>query len=257
MRLTSLMKSLQKEHEPSVERLPKHIAIIMDGNGRWAKSRGLPRTAGHKKGAEALRRTLDACRDAGIRYLTIYAFSSENWKRPTEEIQDLMQLLRHYLQNELDALHESKVRLRFIGDLSQLDEEIRGIIDNATQKTAGNTEFNLTVALSYGGRQEIVRAAQKLASLVAVGEITPQDISEETLSSVLDTAGLPEPDLLIRTGGEQRLSNFLLWQSAYTEFYFTPALWPDFDKQHLASALDEYAKRERRYGTTGNQQQGE
>lgn len=254
MRLTSLMKSLQKECEPSVERLPEHIAIIMDGNGRWAKSRGLPRTAGHKKGAEALRRTLDACRDAGIRCLTIYAFSSENWKRPTEEIQDLMQLLRHYLQHELDTLHENKVRLRFIGDLSQLDEEIRQIIDGAMQKTTSNIEFNLTVALSYGGRQEIVRAAQKLASLVAVGEITPQDISEETLSSVLDTAGLPEPDLLIRTGGEQRLSNFLLWQSAYTEFYFTPALWPDFDKQHLAAALDEYAKRERRYGTTGNQQ---
>jgi len=230
----------------SRQSLPTHIAIIMDGNGRWAKSRGLPRTAGHKKGAEALRRTLDACRDAGIHYLTIYAFSSENWKRPQEEISDLMQLLQHYLQHEIDTLHRNEVCLRFIGDLAQLEPKIRKMVENAMEKTKPNTAFNLTVALSYGGRQEIVRAVKKLAA----ENVAPADITEEKLSAALDTAGLPEPDLLIRTGGEQRLSNFLLWQSAYTEFYFTDALWPDFDAAELEKALKDYATRERRYGAT-------
>lgn len=227
--------------------LPTHIAVIMDGNGRWAKRRGLPRAAGHKKGAEALRRTLDACRDTGIKYLTIYAFSSENWKRPAGEINDLMQLLQHYLKNELGSLNENNVCLRFIGDLSLLDGQTQRLVEDAIEKTSHNTEFNLTVALSYGGRQEIVRAVKKL---VASG-IKADDINEELLTHALDTAGLPEPDLLIRTGGEQRLSNFLLWQSAYTEFYFTDALWPDFDLPHFNAALEDYAKRERRYGTTG------
>jgi undecaprenyl diphosphate synthase len=227
--------------------LPKHIAIIMDGNGRWAKSRGLPRTAGHKKGADALRNVMNACRDAGVQYLTIYAFSSENWKRPTDEVGDLMQLLRLYLERELRELHENGVRLRFIGDLSQLDPGICDQIKSAKEMTSRNTAFNFTVALSYGSRQEIVRAVR---SLVEKG-IKPQDITEETLSAVLDTADLPEPDLLIRTGGEQRLSNFLLWQSAYTEFYFTDVLWPDFDKKHFTDAVEDYAKRERRYGNTG------
>jgi undecaprenyl diphosphate synthase len=226
--------------------IPTHLAIIMDGNGRWAKSRGQQRTSGHKKGAEALRRTLDACRDAGIRYLTIYAFSSENWKRPAEEIQDLMQLLRHYLEHELATLHRNNVRLRFIGDLMKLDNDIRRIVDEASEQTKGNNAFNLTVALSYGGRQEIVRAVKKLAD---AGHL--EDITEDDLSAALDTADLPEPDLLIRTGGEQRISNFLLWQSAYTEFYFTDTLWPDFDATELQNALQDYAKRERRYGTTG------
>jgi undecaprenyl diphosphate synthase len=237
------------ETSPAASRqpLPNHIAIIMDGNGRWAQSRGLPRTAGHKKGADALRRTLDACRDAGIHYLTIYAFSSENWKRPTEEVQDLMQLLQHYLQQELSTLHENNVRLRFIGDLAQLEPDIKRIVDDAVKQTERNTAFNLTVALSYGGRQEIVRAVKKLAAANIAGE----SITEEALARALDTADLPEPDLLIRTGGEQRLSNFLLWQSAYTEFYFTDTLWPDFDAAELKKALNDYAKRERRYGTTG------
>ncbi len=218
----------------------------MDGNGRWATARGQARTAGHKKGAEALRRTLDACRDAGIRYLTIYAFSSENWKRPQEEVSDLMQLLQHYLQHELDTLHKNEVRLRFIGDLSQLDDGVRDMVEDAMRKTKNNTAFNLTVALSYGSREEMVRAVKKL-----VAEAKPEDITEEKISAALDTADLPEPDLLIRTGGEQRLSNFLLWQSAYTEFYFTDTLWPDFDAAELSKALNDYAKRERRYGTTG------
>ncbi len=230
---------------------PRHVAIIMDGNGRWAKSRGLPRTAGHKKGAEALRRTLNAAKDAGINYLTIYAFSSENWKRPAEEVGDLMQLLQHYLQQELQSLHENNVRLRFIGDLSQLNEDIRRIVNDAMMQTAKNTAFNLTVALSYGSQQEIVRAVKKLAVDVEAGKLKSKDIDEKMITDALDTGDLPEPDLLIRTGGEQRLSNFLLWQSAYTEFYFTDALWPDFDLPHFNKALDDYAKRERRYGTTG------
>lgn len=231
--------------------LPKHIAIIMDGNGRWAKARGLPRTAGHKKGADALRRTLDYCSEAGVGYLTVYAFSSENWKRPSDEINDLMQLLQHYLHNELENLHERGVRMRFIGDLSLLSPEIREQISHSTQLTQRNTAFNLTIALSYGSRQEIVRAARKLAADIASGDIKAEDITEEKFAENLDTAGLPEPDLLIRTGGEKRLSNFLLWQSAYTEFYFSDTLWPDFEKKDFAEALSDFAGRERRYGTAG------
>jgi undecaprenyl diphosphate synthase len=242
-----IAKASQQQPATSNQQPPRHVAIIMDGNGRWAKSRNLPRTAGHKKGAEALRRTLDACHDAGIRYLTIYAFSSENWKRPTEEVQDLMQLLQHYLQQELNTLHENNVRLRFIGDLAQLGDDVRRIVNNAVKQTEHNTAFNLTVALSYGGRQEIVRAVKKLA----LANVKADTITEDTIAQALDTADLPEPDLLIRTGGEQRISNFLLWQSAYTEFYFTEALWPDFDAAQLKKALEEYATRERRYGTTG------
>ena len=233
---------------PHASSLPAHIAIIMDGNGRWAKSRGLPRVAGHKKGADSLRRALDACRDAGVRYLTVYAFSSENWKRPKDEIGDLMQLLKHYLEKELPDLQKNKVRLRFIGDFSTLDADMQARVENAMRETAENDSFYLTVALSYGSRQELTRAARKLARDVKEGRLTPDDISEEMLARALDTAELPEPDLLIRTGGEQRLSNFLLWQSAYTEFYFTDALWPDFDAAELGKALTEYACRERRYG---------
>ncbi len=234
----------------SRQSLPTHLAIIMDGNGRWAKARGLPRIAGHKKGADALRRTLDNCSKEGIKYLTIYAFSSENWKRPSDEINDLMQLLQHYLHNELESLHEKNVRLRFIGNLTQLDGEIHTQIKQATELTAGNNDFHLTIALSYGSRQEIVLAARRLAQMAIDKKITPEDIKEDLFTANLDTAELPEPDLLIRTGGEKRLSNFLLWQSAYTEFYFSDTLWPDFDKADLAAALNDFAKRERRYGTS-------
>lgn len=235
--------------------LPQHVAVIMDGNGRWAKSKGLPRTAGHKKGADALKRTLDNCKEIGIKYLTIYAFSSENWKRPSDEISDLMQLLQHYLHKELETLHENNIRLRFIGDLSRLESKICEQLEYAKKLTQNNKDFHLTIALSYGSRQEIVLATKKLAQQVESGKITPEQITEELFSKNLDTAGLPDPDLLIRTGGEKRLSNFLLWQSAYTEFYFSDTLWPDFDKNDLISALNDFAKRERRYGTSGEQRE--
>ena len=223
--------------------LPSHIAIIMDGNGRWAKARGLPRPAGHKKGADTVRTVLNACRDAGVRYLTVYAFSSENWRRSHEEISDLMQLLQHYLHQELQTLHENNVRLRFIGDLTQLSSEIQTQLSEAQDLTKKNTAFHFTIALSYGARDELVRTLKKL---IVAGEA---NITEDTISAALDTADMPDPDLLIRTGGEQRLSNFLLWQSAYTELYFTDTLWPDFDQKAFNQALENFATRERRYGT--------
>ncbi|MCH2546348.1 MAG: isoprenyl transferase [Alphaproteobacteria bacterium] len=232
------------------QRLPNHVAIIMDGNGRWAKSRGLPRTAGHKKGAEALRNLLSECQGLGIHYLTIYAFSSENWNRPQNEISDLMQLLRIYLERELKTLIKHEIRLKIIGDTSLLEPAIRKQISDAESKTAKNSRFQLTVALSYGSRNEITQATQLIAQAVANGTLTPNDISEDTISDYLYTSGLPDPDLLIRTGGEQRLSNFLLWQQAYTELFFTPVFWPDFGIENFKLALEEYTKRERRYGTT-------
>lgn len=231
------------------EAAPKHVAVIMDGNGRWAQSRGLPRTAGHKKGADTLHTILQACRDFGVECLTIYAFSSENWRRPQAEIRDLMELLRQYLAREVPTMNKNGVRMRFIGDMSLLEHDIRQTIAEAERITEKNHSFTLTVALSYGGREELTRAARKLAERVKSGEIEPQDINEERIAQSLDTAGLPEPDLLIRTGGEQRISNFLLWQSAYTEFYFTPVLWPDFSVADFKQALDEFSRRERRYGT--------
>lgn len=242
---------MSNNQQPITNNLPTHLAIIMDGNGRWAKARGLPRVAGHKRGADALKITLENCRESGINYLTIYAFSAENWNRPVDEINDLMQLLQHYLQRELETMHQSGVRLRFIGDLEKLDAEIREQIEYASEFTKRNDSFHLTIALSYGGRQEIVRVAKKLAQQVASGVITQADITEELFDKNLYTHDLPELDLLIRTGGEKRLSNFLLWQAAYTEFYFTETLWPDFDKADFTDALNDFAKRERRYGTTG------
>lgn len=232
------------------QQLPAHVAIIMDGNGRWAKSRGLPRTAGHKKGAEALRNLLVECQDMGIRYLTIYAFSSENWNRPQTEVSDLMQLLRFYLEKELRTLIKHGIRLKVIGDLSQVEPSIRKQIATAEEKSAHNDRFQLTVALSYGARNELAQATRCIAEKVKSGALNAEDITEETISEHLYTAALPDPDLLIRTGGEQRLSNFLLWQQAYTELFFTPVYWPDFGMEHFKQALQEYAKRERRYGTT-------
>jgi len=223
----------------------------MDGNGRWAKARGLPRIVGHKKGSEALRTILTGCQELGLRYLTIYAFSAENWKRPQVEVTDLMELLRHYLDREIASLHKNGVRLRIIGDVTRLAPDIRAQIDAAEQLTEKNTAFNLTVALSYGARQELTQAVQALAARIESGEVSASAIDETTVSSLLYTRGIPDPDLLIRTGGEQRLSNFLLWQSAYTELYFTSVLWPDFSMAHLHEAISEYASRERRYGTTG------
>ena len=235
---------------PAPQKAPQHVAIIMDGNGRWAKERGLPRVAGHKKGAEALRQLLVECRDLGIGYLTIYAFSSENWNRPQTEVNDLMQLLRFYLERELKTLNENGIRLKVIGDLSQVDASVRKQIEAAEKATAANGQFQLTVALSYGARGEMIHAMRDIAAKVQNGEISPENIDEVTIASHLFTTGLPDPDLLIRTGGEQRLSNFLLWQSAYTELLFTPVYWPDFSPERFKEALDEYARRERRYGNT-------
>lgn len=240
-----MINPMTKAPSPKPNALPQHVAVIMDGNGRWAKSRGLPRTAGHKKGADALRGILNACRAHGVSYLTVYAFSSENWRRSESEVSDLMELLQHYLSQELQTLHENGVHLRFIGDRSMLSPVIQNQLADAEALTTRNTGFYFIIALSYGARQEITRAVKKI---VAQG-IRAEDITEETIAGALDTAGLPEPDLLIRTGGEERMSNFLLWQSAYTELYFTDILWPDFGKKEFAAALDNFATRERRYGT--------
>ncbi len=227
---------------------PLHVAIILDGNGRWARARGLPRIAGHRRGAEAVRAVLRGCPGLGIRYLTIYAFSSENWKRPAAEVEDLMELLGFYLRRELDELRRSGVRINFIGDRTRLSPEIVRLIGEAEDTTRRNQEVVFTIALNYGGRQEILDAARRLAEQVRDGRLEADDISEEVFERHLQTRSLPDPDLVIRTSGEQRLSNFLLWQSAYTEFVFVPALWPDFTVDHLARAIGEFQRRERRYG---------
>ena len=232
--------------------VPRHVAIIMDGNGRWARARGLPRIAGHKQGAEAVRSTVRACSDLGIAYLTIYAFSSENWKRPATEVDDLMGLLRLYIRRELASLRGEGVRIQFIGDRSRLDIEINRLISESEENTKDNRGLIFTVALNYGGRQEILEAARLFAQNVRDGKLNPEDMNEQLFESYLQSNDMPDPDLLIRTSGEQRLSNFLLWQSAYTEFLFTSTLWPDFKREHLEQAVYEYQRRERRYGGSGN-----
>jgi undecaprenyl diphosphate synthase len=230
--------------------LPRHIAIIMDGNGRWAQARGLPRIAGHRRGAEAVRRTVTAAGELGIPYLTLFGFSSENWKRPLAEVDDLMGLLRHYLRGEIAELHRNGVRLRIIGDRGRLAPDIVTLIANAEALTCENTGVNLTVALSYGGRAEIVAAVRAIAAKAVDGELTPDAIAEEAISQHLFTADIPDPDLLIRTSGEQRISNFLLWQCAYSELIFTKTLWPDFGRGDLEQAIADFGGRERRYGAT-------
>src|SRR5579862_888248 len=229
---------------------PVHVAIIMDGNGRWAKARGLPRIAGHRRGAESVRRTVVAAAELGISYLTLFGFSSENWKRPSGEIDDLMSLLRVYLRAEIAELHQKGVRVRIIGDRTRLAPDIVTLIVNAEELTRGNTRLTLIVALSYGGRHDIVQAAQRLAADAAAGRIEPDAIDETMLADHLYTAGIPDPDLLIRTSGEQRISNFLLWQSAYTELVFIDTLWPDFGAADLEKAVNEFHGRERRYGAS-------
>ncbi|TWA67513.1 undecaprenyl pyrophosphate synthetase [Azospirillum baldaniorum] len=231
-------------------RPPAHVAVIMDGNGRWAKSRGLPRTAGHKKGVDAVRRTVEAAGDLGIGYLTIFSFSSENWRRPEEEVSDLMQLLRFYLRSEIADLHRNGVRLRVIGDRARLSKDIVGLIDNAENLTRDNRKLTLVVALSYGSRQEITLAARRLAEEVKAGTLDPADITEDRLSERLFTADIPDPDLIVRTSGEKRISNFLLWQAAYAELVFMDTLWPDFSKRDLEAAIEEFHRRERRFGAT-------
>jgi undecaprenyl diphosphate synthase len=229
---------------------PRHIAIIMDGNGRWAKARGLPRIAGHRRGAEAARRAVIAAAELGVPYLTLFGFSSENWSRPSSEISDLMGLLRHYLRGEIAELHRNGVRLKVIGEFGRLAPDIIDLIEHAEAVTGGNTRINLTMALSYGGRAEIVDAVRRIARQAVSGILAADAIDEACLARHMLTAGIPDPDLLIRTSGEQRISNFLLWQCAYSELVFTKTLWPDFAKRDLEQAIDEFAARERRYGTS-------
>ena len=228
--------------------VPRHVAIIMDGNGRWAKQRGLPRAAGHKAGAEAVRRTLQAAADAGVEVLTLYAFSSENWRRSDEEISDLKGLMRYYLERELQRLLDEGVRLRLLGDYRAFGPQMARQLEDALARTAGNSRLTLAVALNYGSRAEIASAAASLARKAAEGTLDPGAIDEAAVAAELDTAGLPELDLLIRTSGEVRLSNFLLWQSAYAELLFTPVLWPDFDEAAFGAALEQFASRQRRFG---------
>ncbi|QGG48205.1 isoprenyl transferase [Heliorestis convoluta] len=237
-------QELIKQIDP--QRMPKHIAIIMDGNGRWANRRGLPRAAGHRAGVESLRRVLEACEDLRIPVLTVYAFSTENWKRPADEVNALMDLLVEYLQRELNDLHQKGVRISTIGLISELPEAPRRELEKAIQKTAKNDKMILNVALNYGGRLEIVEAVKRIAEEISQGRMTTAEINEKLFGQYLYTAGIPDPDLLIRPSGELRLSNFLLWQSAYTEIWVTPTLWPDFGRIELMQAIIDFQKRDRR-----------
>lgn len=231
---------------------PHHVAIIMDGNGRWAKSRGLPRVAGHRRGADAVRRVVRGAGELGIPVLTLFAFSTENWTRPADEVNDLMGLLRHYLRSELDELRKNGVRLRVIGNRDGLAADIVRDIADAEKVTLDNNRIDVNICINYGSRDEIVRAARSLARRVAAGELSPDRIDEAAFERELFTAGVPDPDLLIRTSGEQRISNFLLWQCAYAELVFVDTLWPDFGKEHLERAVAEFHRRERRYGGVGS-----
>jgi undecaprenyl diphosphate synthase len=230
------------------ERLPAHVAVIMDGNGRWARQRGLPRVMGHRAGVEALKRTLRLCSDWGIGALTAYAFSTENWNRPGEEVTFLMTLFERVLARELEGLMREQVRIRFLGDLEELPERLQALIADATARTATNSGIHFNVCTNYGGRRELVRAARRLAEQVAAGQLDPVAIDEERFAAELHTAGEVDPDLLIRTSGEQRISNFLLWQLAYAELHLTDILWPDFDATALLAALLDYQGRSRRFG---------
>jgi undecaprenyl diphosphate synthase len=228
--------------------IPRHVAIIMDGNGRWAAARGLPRGEGHRRGVEALRRTVRAAGEIGIDILTIFAFSSENWSRPQTEIRDLLGLLRRFIRNDLAELHQNNIRVRVIGEREGLAPDVASLLDEAEEMTRDNDGMTLVVAFNYGARQEIARAARKLAEEVGAGRIAASDITAERLSEFLDLPDIPDPDLIIRTSGEQRLSNFLLWQSAYSELVFVSIFWPDFDRAALEQAISEYRRRERRFG---------
>lgn len=230
---------------------PVHVAIIMDGNGRWARLRGLPRTAGHRAGADSVRRVVEAAIERGIGYLTLFGFSSENWKRPADEIADLMALLDRYLRSEIAELHSNNIRVRMIGDRRPFAPETLRMIEEAETLTGDNSRLNLTIALSYGARGDIVSAARQCMRDALDGTLDPEQLDEQAFAARLSTDGLPDPDLVIRSSGEQRLSNFLLWECAYTEFVFSPTLWPDFGKDDLDRAIEDYSRRERRYGASG------
>ncbi|WP_268875510.1 polyprenyl diphosphate synthase [Actibacterium lipolyticum] len=227
---------------------PAHVAIIMDGNGRWAQSRGRPRLFGHQAGAKRVREIVNACPELGIRYLTIFAFSTENWKRTQAEVSGLMTLFRRYITKEAQALLKEGVRVRFIGDRDQLEPKLVKLMDELETLTAGNDRVHLTIALNYGGRDEVARAVKRLAHEVAAGQLDPEDVDAETLAKFLDTCVLPDPDLVIRTSGEARISNFLLWQSAYAEYEFSPILWPDFTAEEFGKIVEKFSGRERRFG---------
>jgi len=227
-----------------------HVAIIMDGNGRWAAERGLPRVEGHRQGVESVRRTVEAAMEQGITHLTLFSFSSENWSRPKQEINDLFGLLRRFVRRDLAELHKNGVKIRVIGARTNLDDDILRMLNDAVELTKDNTALNLTIAFNYGSRDEIARAAQRIAEDAKEGRVAPEDVTEERFADYLDTAGLPDPDLLIRTSGELRLSNFLLWQLAYAEFVFVDVFWPDFTKEVFEEAVAEYQRRSRRFGGT-------
>ncbi len=227
---------------------PRHVAIIMDGNGRWAESRGLPRIAGHRRGADRVREVVESCPDLGVSHLTLFAFSTENWKRPEQEVQGLFRLLRRYIKKEGARLVAEGARVRFIGDRTRLSRELQALMAGLEAQTAANDRLHLTVALNYGGRDELTRAAQRLAEAVRRGEVSPDEIGPETLERFLDTVGLPDPDLILRTSGEHRLSGFLPWQSAYSEFSFVEARWPDFTAEMFAAEVRSFGRRERRFG---------
>ena len=235
-------------NDTSPQKIPAHIAIIMDGNGRWAQRRGQPRTFGHRKGVDAIERSTRAAADLGVQYLTLFAFSTENWKRPLEEVNDLIHLMRFYLKNKLSDLHENNVCLKIIGDRTTMPDDLITLFDQAETKTRNNTGITLQIAISYSGRWDLTQAAQKLAAKVQNGELSAAEITEDSLAACLATANVPDPDLVIRTSGEQRISNFLLWQMAYSECYFTQTLWPDFGKDDLMAAILSFNQRERRFG---------
>jgi undecaprenyl diphosphate synthase len=238
---------LPQNAKPAFE-VPRHVAIIMDGNGRWAAARGLPRAEGHRRGVEALRRTIRAAGEIGISYITIFSFSAENWSRPATEVRELMGLLRRFIRNDLAELHQSNVRVRIIGERDGLDPDIIRLLTEAEELTRANSGLTLVVAFNYGSRQEIARAARRVAEQIESGALKTNDITMDTLGRFLDAPDVPDPDLIIRTSGEQRLSNFLLWQSAYSELVFVPTYWPDFDRAALEAAILEYQQRERRFG---------
>ena len=235
-------------HKTPIKPIPRHIAIIMDGNGRWAADRGLQRSAGHRKGVDAVRRAVKAAGDMGVEFLTIYSFSTENWSRPKAEVSFLLYLLRRFIREDVAELHTSNVRIKIIGDREGLDAPLIKMLEEAEKLTADNTKLTVIVAFNYGSRQELLRASRKLAQAVKDGKLLPEEISLELMQEHLDTAAFPDPDLLIRTGGEERLSNFLLWQCAYTEFVFINEYWPDFDATVLAKAIETYQARDRRFG---------
>ncbi len=229
-------------------KIPNHVAIIMDGNGRWAKKRHMPRTYGHKVGADVLEQILEDADNIGIKYLTVYAFSTENWARPLEEVKVIMNLFRDYLNNSVDKCNKNNVRCKIIGERSRLAPDIVEAIENLEEKTKQNTGITFIIAINYGSRDEIVRSVKQIANCAKEGKINLEDITEENFANFLDTKDIPDPDLLIRTSGEERLSNFLMWQLAYTEFYFTDVAWPDFNKEELLKAIEKYSGRDRRYG---------